>query len=168
MYVQSKQDFKISPTSPSENCLIHHGRRSKDAKGSSSDVTDEEQSRRGTFACHRTSHLLLHEGEAYSELLNMDGIVLPLGSNGPCGGSVGNTLGVEPMRLVDVEELLGTDGSSSSPIPSTIILELPHREIGGKLTPWEEVEQMGQLCKENGIAFHADGARLFEAAAGYG
>ena len=148
--------------------LIHRDQRPLN------DVVDyEEQSQRdrGTFACHRTSHLLLHEGEAYSELLHMDAIVLPLGSDGPCGGSVGNTLGVDPMRLVDVEELLGTaDSSSSSPtrIPSTIILELPHREIGGKLTPWEEVEQMGRLCKENGIAFHADGARLFEAATGYG
>ena len=148
--------------------LIHHGRRSKDGKECSSDIADEEQSGRGTFACHWTSHLLLHEGEAYSELLNVDATVLPLGSDGPCGGSVGNTFGVEPMRLVDVKELLGTADSSSSPIPSTIILELPHREIGGKLTPWEEVEQMGQLCKENGIVFHADGARLFEAAAGYG
>ena len=139
------------------------------------DVVDyEEQSQRdrGTFACHRTSHLLLHEGEAYSELLHVDAIVLPRGSDGPCGGSIGNTLGVGPMWLVDMEELLGTGDSSStsSPtrVPSTIILELPHREIGGKLTPWEEVEQMGRLCKENGIAFHADGARLFEAAAGYG
>ena len=135
------------------------------------DYEEQSQRDRGTFACHRTSHLLLHEGGAYSELLHMDAIVLPLGSDGPCGGSVGNTLGVDPMRLVDVEELLGTADSSSislTRIPSTIILELPHREIGGKLTPWEEVEQMGRLCKENGIAFHADGARLFEAAAGYG
>jgi threonine aldolase len=146
--------------------LIHRRHRGGPRATGLNNVADEEQSPRGTFACHRTSHLLLHEGEAYSELLNLDAIVLPLGSDGPCGGSMGNTLGVEPMRLVDVEELLcSCDGSS---IPSTIILELPHREVGGKLTPWEEVEQMGTLCKENGIAFHADGARLFEAAAGYG
>ena len=112
---------------------------------------DRLSARRGTFACHRTSHLLLHEGESYSELLNMDAIVLPLGSDGPCGGSIGNTLGVEPMRLSDVEQMM----LARDP-PSTLILELPHREIGGKLTPWAEVEQMGQLCRENGVAFHAD------------
>lgn len=148
--------------------LIHHRRGGSNAMGPGDTDHGTQSSQRRTFACHRTSHLLLHEGEAYSELLNMDAVVLPLRSDGPCGGSVGNTLGVEPMRLVDVEELLGTADSSSSPIPSTIILELPHREIGGKLTPWEEVEQMGKLCQEKGIAFHADGARLFEAAAGYG
>ena len=137
--------------------LLMHGRlRARDMNG-------DESVRRGTFACHRTSHLLLHEGQGYSELLNMDAIVLPLGSDGPCGGSIGNTLGVEPMRLSDVEQMI----SARAP-PSAIILELPHREVGGKLTPWAEVEQMGQLCRENGIAFHADGARLFEAAAGYG
>ena len=123
---------------------------------------DRLRDRRGTFACHRTSHLLLHEGKGYSELLNMGAIVLPLGSE-PCGGPIGNTLGVEPMRLSDVEQMM----SARAP-PSTIILELPHRELGGKLTPWAEVEQMGQLCRKNGVAFHADGARLFEAAAGYG
>jgi len=51
---------------------------------------------------------------------------------------------------------------------STLILELPHRELGGKLTPWNEVHQISKLCKEECIHFHCDGARIFEASAGYG
>jgi len=145
--------------------LIHRRNLRAQGAGASSDAGAGHG---GAFACHRTSHLLLHEGEGYSELLNMDAIVLPLGSDGPCGGPLGNTLGVEPMLLADVEEMVKNSVSgSSSCLPSTIILELPHREVGGKLTPWREVEQMSKLCKENGVAFHADGARLFEAAAGY-
>jgi len=51
---------------------------------------------------------------------------------------------------------------------STLILELPHREAGGKLTPWDEVEEISRVCKERGIHYHCDGARIFEASAGYG
>jgi threonine aldolase len=47
-------------------------------------------------------------------------------------------------------------------------VELPHREVGGKLTPWDEVEEISRLCENNGIQLHCDGARIFEASAGYG
>ena len=50
----------------------------------------------------------------------------------------------------------------------TLIIELPHRELGGKLTPWDEVLQIGQLCQQYGVNYHCDGARIFEASAGYG
>ena len=91
--------------------------------------------------------------------------------------------GMEPMRLSHVQTFLSHFDESSSvddagtypnkkPINntkiSTIILELPHREIGGKLTPWDEVEEISKLCKERGIQFHCDGARIFEASVGYG
>merc|ERR1719276_761218 len=51
---------------------------------------------------------------------------------------------------------------------STLIIELPHRELGGRLTPWEDVISIGELCKKNGVKYHCDGARIFEASAGYG
>jgi uncharacterized protein YkuJ len=48
-----------------------------------------------------------------------------------------------------------------------LILELPHRELGGKLTPWNDVLAMQQTLRSKGVAFHCDGARIFEATAGY-
>ena len=123
--------------------LIHAGERGKNSK---------------RFSVHRTSHLLLHEGEGYFKLLGMDAVILPIGTQ-PCGGLDGGTLGVEPLRYVDAEGAI--DESSS------LIVELPHRELGGKLTPWEDIPRMAGLCREKNVAIHCDGARIFEAAAGY-
>ena len=69
---------------------------------------------------------------------------------------------MEPMRLSHVQKYLNaydvaasTDiahTSSRSPTKfSTLIVELPHREVGGKLTPWDEVEEISRLCENNGI-----------------
>ena len=130
------------------------------------------------FACHPTSHLLLHEQDAYSELLAMEALL-----TGAKGFDINNfkqngCCGMAPMRLSDVKNMLSTGNDTLITYPnqksitsndvSTLMLELPHREIGGKLTPWEEVQGMSALCKENGVKFHCDGARMFEASAGYG
>ena len=88
----------------------------------------------------------------------LDAVILPIGTQ-PCGGLDGGTLGVEPLRYVDAEGAI--DESSS------LIVELPHRELGGKLTPWEDIPRMAGLCREKNVAIHCDGARIFEAAAGY-
>jgi threonine aldolase len=42
------------------------------------------------------------------------------------------------------------------------------REIGGQLSGWDELEAIKQHCRARGIHLHMDGARLWEAAAGYG
>ncbi len=123
------------------------------------------------FACHETSHLLLWEENSYKELLDMD--VVEILSN----ESDNDYLHVPPMSYQDVKhcfmkqketaedenlaKTLGEDGLT------TLILELPHRELGGKRTPWVDVIDMSNLCKEDGIKFHCDGARIFEASAGY-
>ena len=124
------------------------------------------------FVCHPTSHLILHENDAYSELLGMEAVLT--GEN----FKESERLGMAPMSLSDVNNILSSDGATTlvthpkqKPITcndiSTLMLELPHREIGGKLTPWDEVRGMSTLCKEKGIKFHCDGARIFEASAGY-
>lgn len=130
------------------------------------------------FACHPTSHLLLHENDAYRDLLNLEAIIIGGQANyNPETLKESGCYGMEPIRLSDVKDLLASETSTSYPnhLPvnytedlSTLMIELPHREIGGKLTPWNEVEEIATICKENGINFHCDGARLVEAAAGYG
>jgi threonine aldolase len=120
----------------------------------------------GRFMCHHTSHLLLWEESSYSKLVGMDAIEIdtrPTDAGFP----------VPPMRFQDVvnaikKENQGTSSSSVKLGPSSLFLELPHRELGGKLTPWEEVLSISALCKKEGIKFHCDGARIFEASAGYG
>ncbi len=118
------------------------------------------------FACHHTSHLLLWEENAYEKLLNMDVTEICTKDS-----KHENGVHVPPMHYEDVskcfknekeKQLKGEEGRLS-----TLIIELPHRELGGKLTPWKDVLGIGQLCKEEGVKFHCDGARIFEASAGY-
>lgn len=132
-----------------------------------------------SFACHPTSHLLLHEHDAYSELLGIEAALIVAGNKDfdiedfKQNGS----FGLDPMRFSHVRHELLTDASlTTHPNQktitcndvSTLILELPHREIGGKLTPWDDVLRIAELCEKRKIKFHCDGARIFEASAGYG
>ena len=43
--------------------------------------------------------------------------------------------------------------------PHTLILEHPHREIGGQLTPHADLSRIAELCSSLNVAFHLDGAR---------
>lgn len=45
--------------------------------------------------------------------------------------------------------------------------ELPMREIGGQLPGWDELNAIKSYCHEKNIHLHMDGARLWEAAAGF-
>ena len=156
------------------------------------------------FACHPTSHLLLHENDAFWELLGMEAVVVSPEKESyhydPELLKLKGCLGMEPVRLSHVHKMFheldtSRDEHASSPDESslqsasapatpvisypnrkaidcinifTLMLELPHREIGGKLTPWAEVQDISALCRERGIRFHCDGARIFEASVGYG
>jgi threonine aldolase len=127
--------------------LLIHQAASKDQQGPSA-----------CFACHESSHLLLHEQHAYRELLHMDPIVISTVSKA-------KGISIPPMMLDDVKDTL--DQHIGTRPVSTLILELPHREIGGKLTPWEDVLKIQAYCHGHGIKFHLDGARIFEATTGY-
>ncbi len=125
------------------------------------------------FACHHSSHLLLWEEESYSKLAGMEAVeISTIHKNYFNNGK--KDFRVPPMRLSDVEdcfesqvEALSVSGSLSDDGLSSLIIELPHRELGGKLTPWNEVLSIGELCRKEGVFFHCDGARIFEASAGY-
>jgi len=54
------------------------------------------------------------------------------------------------------------DAMSSAP-PCAVILEVPHRELGGAMTSWDEIKTMRALCDAHDVHFHMDGARLWEA-----
>ena len=142
-----------------------------------------------SFACDATSHLLLHEHEAFHRLLGLEAAVLGRREEedgepyAPEALNDGGCYGMEPLRASHLRALLRspTEGAAATNLrthPSrmrvsdtditTVMLELPHRELGGKLTPWDEVEDMSRLCARHDVQFHCDGARIFEASAGYG
>jgi threonine aldolase len=113
------------------------------------------------FACHHSSHLLLHEQDAYRELLKMEPIIIDTTNEYAAG-----ELHIPAMQFHHVKSIFLSHTNAKQ--LSTLLLELPHRELGGKLTPWPEVLQIGIMCRNHGVKYHCDGARIFEAAAGYG
>jgi threonine aldolase len=97
-------------------------------------------------ALHPTSHIFVHENANYQLLGHFDAL------------SVGDRH--RPWTAADI-----------AGIPdrlSAIGLEIPMREIGGQLSDWDELAAIKAHCRANGIHLHMDGARLWEAAAGYG
>jgi threonine aldolase len=103
--------------------------------------------RRGlrTVAFHPTAHLELHEAKAYERLHGLHGIL------------VGN-----PSALLTLADLEGL----REPV-AALLLELPQREIGGQLPPWEELQAQAAWARERNVALHLDGARLWESAPFY-
>ena len=105
-----------------------------------------ERARLDRFGLHPTSHLILHEREAYSALFGLHGAV------------VGDRL--RPMTAADLD-------AERSPL-ACLIAELPIREAGGQLPTWEDLEALKDACRRRGVPLHMDGARLWESRAFYG
>ncbi|AVX02882.1 L-threonine aldolase [Maritalea myrionectae] len=53
-------------------------------------------------------------------------------------------------------------------VPGVVSVELPVRRAGYKLTPLEELVKISNWCRERGVHFHLDGARVFGVAEAYG
>jgi threonine aldolase len=97
-------------------------------------------------ALHPSAHVLLHESSNYQLLGHFTSL------------SVGN-----PYRPWTVDELKALPDRAGA-----ALYELPMREIGGQLPAWEELNAVKEYCHEQNIHLHLDGARVWEAAAGYG
>lgn len=98
------------------------------------------------FGMHPTSHLALHEQEAYQALFNFHGV------------PVGNSL----------RPLTGEDLKKTHQPLACLLVELPIREAGGQLPSWEELQALKAIAQERKVALHMDGARLWESRAFYG
>ncbi len=101
------------------------------------------------FICHSSSHLLIHEKDGFKHLLNMNPIIIRT---------------EQPLNFKDVNCALL---DSAEGRVKTVMLEHPHRELGGSLTSFEDLKSISELCKEKRIKFHLDGARIWEAAGAY-
>ncbi|QOL49020.1 threonine aldolase family protein [Massilia litorea] len=97
-------------------------------------------------ALHPTSHILVHERSNFQMLGHFD--ALQVGDRN------------RPWLAADLEAVPDKLGA--------IGLEIPMREIGGQVSPWEELEKIKLHARARGVHLHMDGARLWEAQAGYG
>lgn len=158
--------------------LLIHSKKEFLIQNDNDDDDDTRRRRRDNcndmcFACHHSSHLLIWEEESYSKLVGFRAIKIDTAKSSSCQDDID----IPPMKLEGVqdtfslekkkkeEEITMTLGESGL---SSLILELPHRELGGKLTPWDDVISIGELCMKENVKYHCDGARIFEASAGYG
>ncbi len=95
---------------------------------------------RRVVAFHPTCHLELHEDQAYQRM----------------HGLFGRTLG-DGRGLITVADL----ASVHEPL-AALLIELPQREIGGRLPAWDDLVALVNLARERAAAVHLDGARLWE------
>ncbi len=71
--------------------------------------------------------------------------------------------GLQPILLGDRNALYTLADLQAVHDPlSSVLLELPERNIGGALRPWDEVLSICGWAQEANIAMHLDGARLWE------
>ena len=101
---------------------------------------------RRTVLFHPTCHLDVREGRALERL----------------HGLVGRPVG-DPCALITAADLAAV----AEPV-AALVLELPQRDLGGQLPAWEDLQAQVAWARDRGAAVHLDGARLWEAAAGYG
>jgi threonine aldolase len=103
--------------------------------------------RRGRRAVvfHPECHLDRHEGGALERLQ----------------GLVGRPVG-DRHRVLQRSDLAGVAESAAA-----LVIELPQRDLGGQLPSWDELRAQTAWARQRGAAAHLDGARLWEAAAGY-
>ena len=105
-----------------------------------------ERSEMKPIVLNQKSHLLVDEQDAIRRLTGLD--IIALGSDH------------EHFTLGDLQAI-------KEPI-SAVALELPLRRAGFKAPDFKELAAISQWCREKQIPLHIDGARLWEAAAGYG
>lgn len=113
-----------------------------------------ERANNPVMAMHPTSHVELHEEHGYRELHGLTAHLLGEADR--------------PTTAADLAALIGPGGSAHETGLSGLLVELPAREIGGQLPSWENLLALSQLCREQDIRLHLDGARVWQAAPAYG
>jgi threonine aldolase len=105
-----------------------------------------ERRGRRTVLFHPECHLHQHEGQALERLHGL--LARPVGPR------------TQLLRLDDLQQV-------AEP-PAALLLELPQRDLGGQLPAWDDLVAQVEWARGRGAAAHLDGARLWEASAGYG
>lgn len=99
-----------------------------------------EDRERSAVALHPLSHLLVSESGALEALQGLRAI--PAGSR------------LQLATLADYDDI--------KDLLAAVLIELPERNLGGALRPWEDVVQICEWARSRNAAVHLDGARLWE------
>ncbi len=94
-----------------------------------------------TIAFHPTCHLEIWEARGYAMLHGLRALLVGAPSR--------------LMTLRDVRAIVDPLGA--------FVVELPQREIGAQLLPWDDLVALCDAARETGARLHLDGARLWEA-----
>lgn len=83
--------------------------------------------------------------------------------------AIGTLYGLRLARIgAPVDHFTAADlGAVREPL-AAVVVELPLRRAGYRVPAWDELVALGDQARAAGAAFHFDGARLWEAAPGYG
>jgi len=92
-----------------------------------------------TVAFHPRCHLEHHEEKGYEELHGLRGLLV---------GALGRLLTREDLEAI------------AEPV-AVLLLELPQRELGGRLPEWDELVSQTEWARGRDVALHLDGARLW-------
>lgn len=93
-----------------------------------------------------TSHLEGAEQSAYKELYGLDRVLL----------------GSDPDNLATVDEITKVLHLAEAERPAAILIELPNRELGCQTYSYDDLCTISKACREAGVKFHLDGARIWE------
>ncbi|MFV3130164.1 threonine aldolase family protein [Niveispirillum sp. KHB5.9] len=105
-----------------------------------------ERTGRRLVAVHPKSHIAIDESDAVERLSDIRLVRIGLDD--------------APFTLDDLKAV-------QEPL-AAVVLELPLRNAGFRAPSWEELVAISTWCREQGIAFHLDGARLWETQPFYG
>ena len=100
-------------------------------------------------------HLYRDSGDTIQQLSGIN--LVPLGVGNPC------------FTYKEVQRAI--EDSLSGRVPTQIgalVIESPVRRCHGQVMPFKEMQRITQLCQENSIGTHLDGARLFMMSAASG
>ena len=97
-------------------------------------------------ALHPTSHIIIHEKSNYQLFGHFNAL------------QVGDRH--RPWSQDDLDAIPERLGA--------VAMEVPMREIGGQNPSWADLAAIKAHCRRRNVHLHIDGARLWEAAAGYG
>ena len=67
------------------------------------------------------------------------------------------------LQLAEVAKIIAPSAGPYLVSTAAVAVENTHNFGGGTIQPIEELEAVGELCREHGIGYHLDGARLWNA-----
>jgi threonine aldolase len=101
---------------------------------------------RNLVAFHPQCHLDVHEERGYEWLHGLHATLLG-----------------HANRLVRPDDVAGLSEAHAA-----VLLELPQRDLGGRLPPWDDLVATTDAARAGGAALHLDGARLWQCGPFYG